>query len=183
MPLNYQRAADDDDEFMTTFSELWARHTFPSAIMFGGRGSGVMDLTSFSEVVYSVDENSIGGCPLEVDFSNVQYQGCLFHGVNVAELPSLRLTMDSLCSLQRNNLSGQLISLSFEKLGMESLHPPWSFTLMVSFNKDDRTPVGSKYQNAWDEHNAGCDIKTPVVHAREELMLWFQLYDKSGHRL
>ena len=53
---------------------------------------------------------------------------------------------------------------------------------MVSFNKDDRTPVGSKYQNAWDEHNAGCDIKTPVVHAREELMLWFQLYDKcKGH--
>ena len=30
VPLNYQRAADDDDEFMTTFSELWARHTFPA---------------------------------------------------------------------------------------------------------------------------------------------------------
>lgn len=176
VPLKYK--ASDEDELLTNFSQLWARHVFPSAIMFGGRGSGVLQPTSVAEVVYSVDETSIAGCPFNAGFCNIQHQGCFFHGIDVEELPSLRMTMDSLCSLQRMYLSGQDISLSFEKLGIESLHPPWAFTIMASFNRDDRTPVGNKYQNTWEGSNTVCNLKTPIVNTREELMLWLQLYDR-----
>lgn len=169
LPLNY--IALDVHE---SFEELWYRHVVKTTISF--QGHGLMELTSIAGLVYTVDEDSVAGCPLSRDLSNVHMQGCMFHGVETTHLPELRPSVDSICAMGRVFLSGQHIPFTFPKpLGLEQT--PNSFTLFATFNDDARNEVGEKSKVLWTGPNTVCRVATPVLTQTSELMLWFRLYD------
>ena len=105
--------------------------------------------------------------------------GCLFHGIEAEQLPNLLPTFESICAMQHIYLSGQIMPFAFENLGIESLYPPSSFTLHASFNTNDRAPVGMTIRVPWCGHMTKCEIKTPSVSVRSNLMFWLQLFDNA----
>lgn len=169
LPLHY--VALDGDE---SFEELWCRHVVKTNISF--QGHGLMELTSLAGLVYTVDEDSVAGCPLSTVLSNVLIQGCMFHGVETTHLPELRPSVDSICGMGRVFLSGQHLPFTFEKpLGLEQTAN--SFTLFVTFNDNARNEVGEKSRVLWTGPNTVCRVTTPVLTQTAELMMWFRLYD------
>lgn len=155
-----------------TFEEFWNRHVVTTTL--SCQGHGVREVTSLSGLVYTLDEDSIGGCPLSNILSNVPKQGCMFHGVDASHLPEIRPTVDSISRMGRVFLSGQHLPFAFEALGLE---PTDRFTLFATFNDDKRKQVGEKSRVHWTGANTVCRVKTPILTETADLMLWFRLYD------
>ena len=173
LPLKFKQLTSNE-----CFEEIWNRHVVRTNILLTGRG--VMELTSLAGLVYAVDDHSIAGCPLSSMHINLKMQNCIFHAVEVEELPEIRPTIDSICHMSRIFLSGQQVQFGFEPYQFHNNDDVSStLTLFAMFSDTFRKPIGERSQVCWTKDTV-CRVKMPVITgAPAQLMLWFRLYDNT----
>jgi hypothetical protein len=164
------------------FYEMWRRHTVRGIVKIGS--DGVQQLTTLAKIAYAlytttistVKKFFIGGVPIG-SLWNVQYNGCMFHGVAAPALADLRPLAGYTSRLGFAYVAGDVINLLYMASGIDPEEEANNFSLFVTITKADRMPLAEIQKMPWHGNGTACNIVLPHVDARTEAMVWIALYD------
>lgn len=179
VPEGY-RSGDATDHF----DEFWRRHAVRGTVRIAG--DSVQQLTTLSNLVIAVypaagtaldgeATHAVAGASIG-SFSNIQYNGCIFHAIAAPELPDLRPAVGQVGTLKICYLAGEHIEVLFSSANIkdEDQH----FTLIVSITYPDRSPIAANQKMPWQGNGTLCRVLVPDVSTNvSNAMVWFSLYD------
>ena len=182
VPENYVSNTDG------CFDELWYRHAVKGLVRVGGEGvqqlttlsklvMGLYPTASSSLVAHTDVTHAIGGV-LIGSFRNIEFLGCIFHGIAASCISDLVPISGEVSSLRTCYLAGETINLRFKSAGISAENDMDNgYTLIASVTKPDRSPLGPHQKTTWLGNGTQCSIVLPNVPQRCNAMLWVSLYD------